>query len=150
MKRLTNLFRAWCNRETITYLIFGVLTTVLNYIVFWAFLRLLGNEAAIIANVVAFIAAVAFAYITNKLCVFGSKSWKADVVKKELISFVGARLLTFGVEELGLLLAANALRLGRFVVLGLDGILWSKLFLNVLVIIGNYILSKWIVFKSRK
>lgn len=150
LKRLTGWFRALCNRETITYLIFGVLTTILNYIVFWVFLRLLGNEAALIANVIAFIAAVAFAYVTNKLYVFGSTSWKANVVKKELISFIGARLLTFGMEELGLLLAANVFHLGRFAVLGLDGILWSKMFLNVLVIIGNYVLSKWIVFKSKK
>ena len=140
--------RKFLNKETISYLIFGVLTTVINYIFFWIFLRMMGDEAALIANVIAFIVAVAFAYVTNKLYVFESKSWNAAVVKKELASFVGARLLTFGVEELGLFVAVNLLHLGRYILFGLDCILWAKLFLNVLVIIGNYILSKLIIFKK--
>lgn len=138
----------YLNRETVSYLIFGVLTTVINYIVFWIFLRLLGDSAALVANVVAFIAAVAFAFVTNKLYVFESKSWKRDVVKRELASFIGARLLTFFLEEAGLFVAANLLHLGDHTIFGVDGIMISKLFLNVLVIIGNYILSKWIIFKK--
>lgn len=148
MEKLRNVLHKYLNRETMSYLIFGVLTTVLNYAVFWVFLRIFGEEAALAANVVAFIAAVIFAYITNKLYVFESKSWKLSVLKKEISSFLSARLLTFALEELGLLVAANLLHLGRYAVFGVDGILLSKLFLNVLVVIGNYILSKWIIFKK--
>jgi len=148
MKKIVSWIGKYLNRETISYLIFGVLTTVLNYIVFWLFLRLLGDEAALLANVVAFIAAVAFAYVTNKLYVFESKSWKPEVVKKELVAFISARLLTFALEELGLFVAANLLHLGRYALFGVDGIMISKLLLNVLVIIGNYVLSKWIIFKK--
>ena len=148
MKKIVAGIGKYFNRETISYLIFGVLTTVLNYVVFWLFLRLLGDEAALLANVVAFIAAVAFAYVTNKLYVFESKSWKPEVVKKELVAFISARLLTFALEELGLFVAANLLHLGRYALFGVDGIMISKLALNVLVIIGNYILSKWIIFKK--
>ena len=147
MGKLLELLRKYLNRETVSYLIFGILTTVINYVVFWIFLRILGEESALVANVVAFVAAVAFAYVTNKLYVFGSKSWSPAVVKKELMSFLSARLLTFGVEELGLFISANLLYLGRYAIFGVDGIMISKLALNVLVIIGNYILSKWLIFK---
>lgn len=148
MKKLFGLLRKYLNRETISYLIFGVLTTVINYLVFWFFLQILGDEAALVANVVAFIVAVAFAYVTNKLYVFESKSWSLRVIKKELASFVGARLLTFGLEELGLFVAVNLMHLGRYAIFGVDGIMLSKLALNVLVIIGNYVLSKWIIFRK--
>ena len=133
--------------DILVYLVFGVMTTVVNYLIYLPCYNLLGLSSSV-SNVIAWAVAVAFAYVTNKPFVFKSRSWSPGVVKKELASFIGARLLTFALEELGLFVAANLLHLGRYAAFGVDGIMLSKLVLNVLVIIGNYILSKWIIFKK--
>ena len=58
------------NRETILYLVFGVLTTLVNYAVFWVGIRLFTDKYTLLINAVAFVVAAAFAYVTNKLFVF--------------------------------------------------------------------------------
>lgn len=78
-------------REVLTYLLFGVLTTVVNYVVFWLTLRLGGEELVLVANALAFVASVIFAYVTNKIFVFQSKSWTWNVLKKEVATFVGCQ-----------------------------------------------------------
>ena len=135
------------NRETVLYVVFGALTTLVNYLVFLLLYAAAGQDEALLVNVVAFIAAVTFAYITNKLWVFESKSWAWDVLKKEIISFIAARLLTFGLEELGLFIYGLAAPEG-YTILGFDGTLIAKLFLTVIVIILNYIASKLVIFKK--
>ena len=66
---MKKLLQKLINRETLTYLIFGVLTTLVNYVVFWLFDRLLTEHWVLVTNAIAFVAAVAFAYVTNKLFV---------------------------------------------------------------------------------
>ena len=88
--------------EAVSYLFFGVLTTVINYGTFWIFHALLGDAYDLFSNLIAFVAAVTFAYITNKLYVFESRSWSFDVLRREIPSFLGARLVSFGFEEAGL------------------------------------------------
>lgn len=144
---MRDLLKKIFNRETISYLIFGVLTTAVNYLVFWLIIEPFGDDAALWANVVAFVAALIFSYVTNKLFVFESKSWNWEVLKKELPSFVGARILSFLFDETGLLVCVKWLQVGRFQLFGISGLMIAKLFLSVVVVIVNYVLSKFFIFK---
>lgn len=129
--------------EMILYIVFGVLTTIINILVY-TFLRprLPLNEVAAVltANAIAWVLAVAFAFITNKLFVFKSKSFEAGLFWWELITFVGARLLSLGVDELGMFLLVSVLHVGD---------LLSKIIVNVLVVMINYVLSKLVIFNKK-
>lgn len=136
------------SKEVVLYLVFGFLTTVLNFAVYHLFN--LWTDV-LISNVIAWIAAVVFAYITNKLFVFESKSWAPALVIREALSFAAARLLTLGIEELGLFIMITKLRLD----LALNTPLISgkntiKIILSVIVIILNYVFSKVIIFKKKQ
>lgn len=151
---MKKLFHKLFNRETISYLFFGVLTTLVNLAVFWVLNKLLGEDLALFNNAVAFVAAVIFAYITNKLFVFESKSWSPETLRKEIPSFIGARLFSFGLEELLLWISKDVIQVSRFsvTVLGLviGGLMIAKLLISVLVVILNYVFSKLFIFKQKK
>lgn len=142
-------------KEIISYVFFGVLTTVVNLLVFKLFDRILGSNLYLVTNVIAWIAAVVFAYITNKLWVFESKSWKADVVIKELVGFFGARVLSLGIEEAGLWLMIDIMHFENikgFEIFSFkfDGNFIAKLIMQVVVVIMNYIFSKFLIFTKKK
>lgn len=140
-------------KELILYVIFGVLTTLVNFGVFWAFTKALGEELYLVNNAIAWVAGVIFAFVTNKLFVFESKNRQAKVVLKELSEFTAARLFSFGVEEGGMWLFISVLGLGEksLTVLGITvtGQIVVKLILAVIVVILNYFFSKFVVFKRR-
>lgn len=146
---MKKLIQKLLNRETILYLVFGVLTTVLNVAVFWLMNRILGEELVLVNNAVAFVAAVIFAYVTNKLFVFESKSWSAKTLRVEIPAFVGARLVSFGLEELLLWISADVLKVGQYELLGIDGLIITKLLIQVLVVVLNYIFSKFFIFRKK-
>lgn len=133
-------------REIIMYLIFGVSTTLVNWIVY-TLLVSIANTDVTPANAIAWFAAVIFAYITNKLYVFESKSWKVTVLAHEIISFFGARIAS-GVFEI--FLPALLMKIGLDqAIFGIEGFA-AKLVVSVLVIVLNYIFSKLFVFKNKK
>ncbi len=141
-------------KELIVYVIFGGLTTVVNLVVFAAFGWILGDERYLISNAIAWFAAVVFAYITNKIWVFESKSWEAKVLLKEIPSFFAARVFSFFLEEAGLylfvdLLSFNEISLGLFG-FEIGGELIAKVILAVVVVIVNYVFSKLVIFKKKK
>lgn len=141
------------NRERVMYLIFGVLTTVINYSVFYLLYIPFGMESAI-ANTIAFIVAVILAYVANKLFVFESKSWARAVIGPEMLQFLLSRIFAFLIEEAGILIGDNWLELGRYTLFTLwgivvDGILLSKLALAVVGVILNYLFCKLLVFKKK-
>ena len=142
------------NRETILYIVFGVATTAVNYVVFFLLYNVLWKqENSLMANAAAFVVAVTFAFFVNKLFVFESKSWSVEVLKKEVPSFLAARLGSFGIEEAGLFLAEEVLKLGGItaVTLGsitLDWIAIVKLALAFVVIVLNYVYCKLLVFRK--
>lgn len=151
MEKLKGLFLKY--KEIIMYLIFGVLTTLVSWgsyalfeIVFGTFIH--GTIVlSSVANVLSWIVAVLFAFITNKLWVFESKSFKSAVLIKELVSFVGSRLATGVLEWIGVpLLMLIGLNQSIF---GIEGML-AKVVVSVIVVILNYILSKLFVFKNKK
>lgn len=141
-------------KEVITYIIFGVLTTLVNFASFWLFNRILGERLYLVNNIIAWVIAVIFAYITNKLFVFESKSWRANTVFKEVAEFLGARIFSLIIEEGGLWLFVDILNFDSFSfsVLGFEitGKLIAKVVLAVIVVILNYIFSKFIIFKKEK
>lgn len=87
MEKLKAIFKKLVNKETILYVVFGVLTTLVNFVAFKLFTmvfdKLISSQLGVhISNVLAWIFAVAFAYVTNKLFVFESKSWGARCSQK--------------------------------------------------------------------
>ena len=141
-------------RELIFYFIFGALTTLVNFAAFWIFTRLLGEELYLVNNAIAWVAGVVFAFVTNKLFVFDSKSWEPKTAIKELAEFFGARLFSFGVEEGGMWLFISALGFGEknfsIFEFSISGQIIVKLILAVIVVVLNYFFSKFIIFKKKQ
>ena len=127
------------NWEVLTYLIFGVLTTVVNYLVYIPLYNFMGLSAAL-SNALAWVVAVAFAYLTNKPFVFKSHDWSAKTVIPELAKFVGCRVASGATETLILLLTVD--------ILHWNGNLW-KLLTSVIVVVLNYFASKLLVFRKK-
>ena len=125
--------------EVLSYLIFGVLTTVVNYLVYLPIYNLLGLSAAL-SNAIAWVVAVAFAYLTNKPFVFKSHDWSAKTVIPELTKFVGCRVASGAAETMILLVTVDLLHW--------NGNIW-KLVTSVLVVVMNYIASKLVVFQKK-
>lgn len=143
--KINNLIKKFLNKETISYLIFGVLTTIINIVVFWFAERELAfimseDAASLVGNVISWVISVAFAFVTNKLFVFESKSMAFKVVMAELTGFVIARLLSLAFDE-GFMFVA-------IVLLGMNSLL-AKIISNVFVVIINYVLSKFFIFKNK-
>jgi putative flippase GtrA len=141
------------NRETILYIVFGVATTVVNYIVFHLLYNVLWHQNhSLAANAAAFVAAVIFAFVVNKLFVFESRSWDAATLKREIPSFLGARIGSFGIEEAGLFLAEKVFRLGGVIAITIGGTAFDwitvvKIALAFVVVALNYVFCKLFVFK---
>ena len=130
------------NKEVIMYLIFGVLTTVVNWIVYSLTVNSLSMT---VSNILAWFAAVIFAFFTNKLFVFESLSWKPSKVISEIISFFGSRLVSGAVEIFGpTLLFSLGVNQTLF---GIKGFL-AKIIISAAVIIMNCVFSKLIVFRK--
>lgn len=136
MKKVNLLLKKYW--DIFSYLFFGVLTTVVNYIVYLPVYNLLGLSAAV-SNAIAWVVAVVFAYLTNKPFVFKSHDWSAKTVIPELTKFVSCRVASGLAETLILLVSVD--------LLGWDGNIW-KLVTSVLVVVLNYFASKFLVFKK--
>lgn len=147
MKTIKDLFFKY--REILMYLIIGGLTTVVNWIVYAVCTEIINFSAdtvnIFLANVIAWIISVAFAYITNKIFVFQSYSWNPTFIIKELILFVSARLATGLIEIFGVpFIVSLGLNQQLF---GIEGMV-CKLIVSVLVVILNYVFSKLFIFKK--
>lgn len=122
------------------YGLFGVLTTVINIYTYILFYEKIGL-ANVPSTVIAWVLAVAFAYITNKIWVFDSKSWKKEIVMPELVKFFSCRLAT-GILDILIMWIGVDLLAGPSRIL--------KLASNILVIIINYVFSKLVIFVKKK
>lgn len=137
---IKKLWKLVVNRETITYGIAGVSTTIVNFAVYHLFCNIWGIPN-LISNAIAWVAAVLFAYVLNARWVFQDKQEDAAGESKKLLKFFGARVITFGVEEAGMFLLVDLLHGPNLIM---------KAVVAVLVIILNYIFSKLFVFKKEK
>ncbi|MCI8270253.1 MAG: GtrA family protein [Lachnospiraceae bacterium] len=140
MEQFWNHLRAkLINYETISYLVFGVLTTLTDWISYGIMTRY-GRMDYRIATAGAWAAAVLFAFVTNKLFVFQSRSLSPRKIWEELIPFVTCRVAT-GLFTLAAMVAM------------VDGIgirrdLLCKVVVSGISLVLNYVLSKWFVFKK--
>ena len=125
--------------DILTYLVFGVLTTVVNYAVYLPVYNFCGISAAV-SNMIAWVVAVAFAFLTNKPFVFHSHDWSARTVLPELTKFVSCRIASGALETVILFLSVDCMNW--------NGNIW-KLVTQVLVIIINYVGSKLLVFRKK-
>ena len=125
--------------DILTYLVFGVLTTVVNYAVYLPVYNFCGISAAV-SNMIAWVVAVAFAFLTNKPFVFHSHDWSAQTVLPELTKFVSCRIASGALETVILFLSVDCMNW--------NGTIW-KLVTQVLVIIINYVGSKLLVFRKK-
>ena len=126
--------------SVLLYLIFGVLTTFVNIVVYYILFNhvLLSN---ILSNGIAWVAAVIFAFITNKIWVFKSKTLEIEQVIKELIAFFSARLSTGLLDMAIMYVVVDLLKVNS---------IYSKIISGVVVVILNYIFSKLFIFRKNK
>ena len=126
--------------DILSYLFFGGLTTVVNYLVYFPCYYWL-EISATVSNVIAWIVAVAFAYVTNKPFVFRSHDWRWRTVGPELTKFVGCRIGSGLLETAIIFLTVD--------MLSWNGIVW-KIITSILVVLLNYVASKLLVFRKNK
>lgn len=125
--------------DLIMYLVFGVMTTAVNYLVYLPCYNLFGLSASV-SNMISWVVSVAFAFLTNKPFVFRSHDWSAKVVWPELAKFVGCRVGSGVMETVILFVTVDTLRW--------NGNIW-KLVTSVLVVVVNYVGSKLLVFRNK-
>lgn len=140
-KFICKIYHAY--KEAIDYLFWGGMTTVVSWGTYSLFVLL--GASVFWANAGSWVCAVAFAFVTNKLWVFRSKSWESSVLFPELSKFLSSRVAT-GIFEMAAVPALVALGLNQ-TIFGIDGMV-SKVLVSVAVVILNYILSKLFVFKK--
>ena len=136
ISRIKKLLRDERISEIIRYLIVGGATTLVSFVVFFACEKMLGIDYRV-ANVISWVFAVAFAFITNRRFVFNSDG---NLIT-QLLSFVASRLFSLGAEEGSMILMVEVLKLES---------LWAKIIAQVIVVILNYILGKFFVFRKKK
>lgn len=140
MEKVKELIKKVCTKEVILYVVFGVLTTVVSLVTYYICVgTFLNAENAIqlqIANIIAWIISVAFAYITNRKFVFESTNKNK---LGEATKFVTSRIATLLIDMLIMFLGVTVLKLN-------DGII--KLLSQIIVIVANYVFSKIFVFKK--
>ena len=142
MKELRETIKKY--KQAIMYIIFGAFTTLVNFSVYTVLVILLQADITL-SNGIAWFVAVAFAFFTNKLFVFESKSFNFKVFAKEMFSFFIARALS-GVIEITL--PTLLFNIGfDFGFLGIKGF-WAKAVVSIIVILLNYIFSKLYIFKN--
>lgn len=123
------------SKEIVLYLIFGIATTIINIVMFNMLRRIDFN--ILISNTIAWFISVLFAYMTNKRYVFESKNED----KSEIFLFFSSRFFSLILDNICILLLIKVLLINE---------LYSKIFVNIVVIIINYLLSKLVVFKEKK
>lgn len=139
MIKIKWLLKKIVNRETIAYGIAGALTTIVNFSSYEGLYRL--GIPNLTANAMAWVIAVTFAYVANKIKVFESKSHTIKDEATKVTKFYGARLVTLGVEQLGMYLFIERLGFYRLLVKGC---------LSVIVIVINYLFSKLYIFHKKQ
>jgi len=138
LKKLADWYRA--HREGMRYLIFGALSTVINIVVF-AICTKMANLSTAVSNTIAWIVAVLFAYVTNKIYVFNSKTTGVKNLVREILSFFGARIATLVLETAFLWVVIDKLGFNE---------IFMKIISNIIVIILNFVFSKIFIFKKDK
>jgi putative flippase GtrA len=136
MDKLLQLFYKY--KEVLMYLFFGVLTTIVSVVSFYISSEILAIHY-LISNVISWIFAVGFAYVTNRIWVFESKTKEIKTILKEIFTFVNCRLLSGIIDMIIMFILVDIFIIDN---------MYAKIFTQVIVVILNYIFSKLIVFKD--
>lgn len=137
LAKISHLIKAY--KEPIMYIIFGVLTTVVNIVVYYLMADIIEIHY-LVSNVIAWIASVLFAFVTNKLWVFESKSWQGKKVLVEMGNFFLARAATGVMDMILMWCLVDVVVIDEMI---------AKVGVNVLVIILNYVASKLWIFRKK-
>lgn len=127
------------HKVPILYCVFGMLTTVVNYCVYFPLFYSL-NFTAVLSNSIAWFAAVIFAFFTNKTFVYRCRDWSFKTVTRELLRFLGCRFCTGAVETGFLFLTVDLLDLKSVA---------CKLGISLVIVVVNYTSNKIFVFKEK-
>ena len=134
---ISTIWNKLWSRESVTYIIFGVLTTAVDWIAYtilWA----LGADYRV-STALSWAAAVLFAFVTNKFIVFRSFNIQLKFLWKEFVSFVACRAATGVFTMAGMILMVDVLHWNEF---------FGKLVVSEVSLVLNYILSKLFIFKK--
>ena len=134
LRRLNPLYKK--HKSVLLYIFFGGLTTLVSIGSFILADTVLDHH---IANLISWICAVSFAYVTNRIWVFSSQA-KGAAIFREVLTFFGGRLFSLGVEEVILLVCVDWLQLNSTVI---------KLVAQIVVLLLNFFISKFLVFRKR-
>lgn len=137
MDRIIGLLKKY--RSFIAYAVFGVFTTVVNIVTYNICYVQMGMSNTI-SNVISWVLAVTFAYLTNKVWVFDSRSWEWSVLVKEVPAFISCRLATGIMDLVIMFVSVDVMKANGMIM---------KILSNVLVIILNYVFSKLVIFKKK-
>ena len=138
MEKIKQLYIKY--KELINYLFFGGCTTIVNFVSYYIPARIFGIEE-ITSNILAWVISVLFAYVTNKIFVFESKTTTIGQLLKEMFSFIFARIFTGALCDVGLFaLMIKVFKINDIV---------TKITTQVIVVVLNYVCSKLIIFKKQ-
>ena len=126
-------------RELVSYVFWGVMTTTVNY-VSYTLLTEVSHVHYMAGTIAAWTVSVLFAYFVNKLFVFQSRDWAWRVALRELWQMVASRLFSLGLEMAIMWFFVDTMHFNHLIV---------KLAANVVVVIVNYVLSKFIIFRKK-
>ena len=139
MEKIKDMIKKICTKEVMLYLVFGVLTTLVNLISFYVLSKVVGWEENL-SNFIAIILAVLFAYFTNRKLVFHSEAKNIKERFKEFSKFIAGRAVTMVVEFVGCWILFKT-PIPEMI---------SKLVVTVIVVIMNFFISKFFAFKHSK
>jgi putative flippase GtrA len=139
MKKIVELYQKY--KEVINYLIFGGLSTIVNFVSYFIAARMIGIEE-VTSSAISWFCAVLFAYVTNKLFVFESKTETKKAMIKEMVSFFLARILSGILCDVG----SFALMVKVFHI----NDIFAKIVTQVMVVVVNYVFSKLFIFKKKE
>ncbi len=136
-EKMGTLWRRFVNRETISYLIFGVLTTAVDWLVY-PLMRWFRYSVAV-SSTASWMAAVLFAFVTNKLFVFQSRTWHPRELGREFVSFVSCRALTGAFTIAAMVVIVDVMGWNEWI---------GKVAVSAISLVLNYIFSKLFIFKK--
>lgn len=133
---LGKLWNKFVNRETVTYFIFGVLTTAVDWVVYMP----IRNFDFRIATALGWAVSVLFAFVTNKLYVFNSHTCRLNEIVREFVPFVACRALTGAFNFVGMIVMVSFMKINDII---------SKIVICSIVLVLNYVFSKLLIFKNK-
>lgn len=136
-EKMGKLWARFVNRETVSYFIFGVLTTAVDWLVY-PLMRWFGHSVAL-SSIASWAAAVIFAFVTNKLFVFQSYTFRPKELGREFVSFVSCRALTGAFTVVAMVVIVDVMGWNEWI---------GKVAVSALSLVLNYIFSKLFIFKK--